>query len=432
MGYDENSVVFVASPSEISQGVFTVTVRMEPQSSQNIGGIWISLFYDKDAFVCQSQTKGGGFGAADLTYDGNNGMLHFVWEGSKTTALEEVLFTAIFSIRSGADDGPYDFSVICRELYDTAPEMNDIEFYEEPGSVWVGERLTLSDSAIELFTGESTYIGSNKAVSVWQSQNPGIATVSQDGMVTGESEGSTVITAYGGLGEIAYLNVTVKKKSLSAIGVKTQPTKLTYQQGEAFDPNGMPLELSYDDGSVETVSTGFTTSYNFSAAGTQTVTVSYGGKTCTLSVTVVSTIPSSITSGAYAVSGGFISKIPAGTTVSQLIANLNEKEYIQVFDNGAAIPGASVVGTGMVVQLMDGAAVKQSVTVIVTGDTNGDGAISITDMLAVKSHLLNKSQLSGAAEKAADTNGDKTISITDFLQIKAHILGKETIRPGAV
>ena len=35
----------------------------------------------------------------------------------------------------------------------------------------------------------------------------------------------------------------------------------------------------------------------------------------------------------------------------------------------------------------------------------------------------------GAAALAADTNDDKALSITDFLQIKAHILGKNTVKP---
>ena len=81
----------------------------------------------------------------------------------------------------------------------------------------------------------------------------------------------------------------------------------------------------------------------------------------------------------------------------------------------------------MVVKIMDGNIVKASYTAIVTGDTNGDGAISVTDMIAIKAHLLKKSTLSGAYATAADTSGDSGISITDFIQIKAKILGKGNI-----
>ena len=55
--------------------------------------------------------------------------------------------------------------------------------------------------------------------------------------------------------------------------------------------------------------------------------------------------------------------------------------------------------------------------------------VTVSDMLAVKAHVLNKNQLTGAAAEAADTNGDGFISITDFIQIKAHILGISSVTP---
>jgi hypothetical protein len=81
----------------------------------------------------------------------------------------------------------------------------------------------------------------------------------------------------------------------------------------------------------------------------------------------------------------------------------------------------------MLVKIMDGDTVKATYTIIVTGDTNGDGNITITDMIAIKAHVLKKSTLSGVYAIAADTNGDNGISVTDFIQVKAKILGKGTI-----
>jgi beta-galactosidase len=69
----------------------------------------------------------------------------------------------------------------------------------------------------------------------------------------------------------------------------------------------------------------------------------------------------------------------------------------------------------------------QKLNVIVSGDVNGDGKITITDMLLVKSHLLNKSKLTDAYLRAADINGDYKQTITDFIQIKAFLLGKGMI-----
>jgi len=78
--------------------------------------------------------------------------------------------------------------------------------------------------------------------------------------------------------------------------------------------------------------------------------------------------------------------------------------------------------------MVNGKVVKEW-TVVVTGDLNGDGQITVSDMLTVKGHILNKNRLSGAAALAADTNGDGFISITDFIQIKAHVLNIGYIMP---
>ena len=139
------------------------------------------------------------------------------------------------------------------------------------------------------------------------------------------------------------------------------------------------------------------------------------------------TTPTAVTSKKYTVGSNTVSKITAGTTVSTLLSGINEGAYCAVYKGNTKLSAKDVVGTGMLVKIMDGNTVKATYTIIVTGDTNGDGAISVTDMIAVKAHILKKSTLSGAAAIAADTNGDNGISITDFIRIKASILKKGTI-----
>lgn len=133
-----------------------------------------------------------------------------------------------------------------------------------------------------------------------------------------------------------------------------------------------------------------------------------------------------ITSSRYTVANGKLSKIPEGTTAYRLLSGLNESGT-RLFSGQKELAANDKVGTGMTAKLMLGDTVLQTVTLVVTGDVNGDGDISVTDMLAVKSHLLKKSTLSGVKATAADVSGDKSVSITDFIQIKAKILGKGTI-----
>ena len=143
----------------------------------------------------------------------------------------------------------------------------------------------------------------------------------------------------------------------------------------------------------------------------------------------VQTGPSQITSDKFAISVNTVSKIADGTTVAQLLQGLGEAEYIKVYKDNQEISGDKKIGTGMEIRLIVGGQTVQSLTAIVTGDTNGDGVITVTDMLAVKSHVLNKSKLSGVSFTAGDTNGDGNITITDFIQVKAQILGKSDVTP---
>ncbi len=71
----------------------------------------------------------------------------------------------------------------------------------------------------------------------------------------------------------------------------------------------------------------------------------------------------------------------------------------------------------------------QSLTVIVSGDLNGDAAVTITDMLMAKSAILGDT-LTDTAAVAGDVNYDGSITITDFLQLKSNLLGLSTIQAG--
>ena len=106
---------------------------------------------------------------------------------------------------------------------------------------------------------------------------------------------------------------------------------------------------------------------------------------------------------------------------------LFEKEYVSVYNGETLVSGTSLIGTGMLAHLMDGDRIVKTYTILVTGDTNGDGKINITDMIAVKACVLKKSQLTGANAKACDVNGDGKVNITDFIKIKAVTLKKDTI-----
>lgn len=74
---------------------------------------------------------------------------------------------------------------------------------------------------------------------------------------------------------------------LSGISIKSAPSKTTYYVGESLSTSGLTLTAQYNDGSSKEITSGYDINYDFSTAGTKTVTVKYEGKTATFRVSVI-------------------------------------------------------------------------------------------------------------------------------------------------
>lgn len=134
-----------------------------------------------------------------------------------------------------------------------------------------------------------------------------------------------------------------------------------------------------------------------------------------------------IASDSYTIRDDMLRAIAAGTTVVALQENLSPSEYITIHKGSSS--ATELVGTGMTVEYAVGDEILQTLTVVVTGDTSGDGKISVTDMVQLQSHLLGKNTLSGASLEAADVSGDGKVTITDMVQITAVLLGRSSVQP---
>ena len=60
---------------------------------------------------------------------------------------------------------------------------------------------------------------------------------------------------------------------------------------------------------------------------------------------------------------------------------------------------------------------------IVKGDSTCDGRITMEDLLAIQTHLLGISTLTGDAFTGADTNSDNVLTGRDLAQVQMHLLG---------
>lgn len=117
----------------------------------------------------------------------------------------------------------------------------------------------------------------------------------------------------------------------------------------------------------------------------------------------------------------YLTGMTAGTTVDALRAQLqNEETQIRVLRDGVELSDDELVGTGCVVQCVsvnDPQTVYESVTVLLMGDVDGDGAITQADYSAVAKAMFNPSAIAeGVYRLAADLNGDTVLDGFDLAQ----------------
>lgn len=72
--------------------------------------------------------------------------------------------------------------------------------------------------------------------------------------------------------------------------------------------------------------------------------------------------------------------------------------------------------------------VRQGSKPVAKGDINGDGTISLPDLVAIKRHILGFEILTDDKFKAADIDDSGSISLADYVKVKRHILGFELIK----
>lgn len=112
---------------------------------------------------------------------------------------------------------------------------------------------------------------------------------------------------------------------------------------------------------------------------------------------------------------GYWTGLTPGSTVEKLGSG------VTVYDGDTAMTSGTL-RTGMTAVVRE-----KQYTLVVTGDVNGDGRISITDVVALQAHVVGKQTLTGAYAEAADLNNDGRISITDVVKAARVIVGKDTI-----
>ena len=103
----------------------------------------------------------------------------------------------------------------------------------------------------------------------------------------------TVTVTYSG--KTTSFTVDVLDVAISDLEISVPATKTNYKIGDTLDTTDLALLATYNNGSTTTVTSGYSTNYDFSSPGTKTVTITYEGLTATYDVTVESASTATLT-----------------------------------------------------------------------------------------------------------------------------------------
>lgn len=137
-----------------------------------------------------------------------------------------------------------------------------------------------------------------------------------------------------------------------------------------------------------------------------------------------------ITAKTYDVDENMIKGVAPSTKIEDFKADLVTSKTVTVYqeDGTTSVPAGSTIATGMIVKLDDG----QSFTIVVKGDLNGDGQVSLSDVALMRMHMIKLSSVEGAYLEAADINGNKDkADISDFSIILDVLFGLRTLGSGS-
>ena len=161
----------------------------------------------------------------------------------------------------------------------------------------------------------------------------------------------------------------------------------------------------------------------YTANTTEEVTVKdLAGNESKGTITITNIVPGVETTlevNIYSVENNTIKNIQPNTSYIEFIKNITSNKDIVVKERNIILTGTSKIKTGQVLTVGE-----KTYTLIVTGDTNGDGQADIKDILQINKHRLNKAQLTSAYFTAGDVNKDGKVDIKDILQLNKYRLSK--------
>ncbi|MBQ8013271.1 MAG: Ig-like domain-containing protein [Treponema sp.] len=279
----------------------------------------------KNSAVTSASYTGIVWAAATATATEESGVYTYsayIPAGSYSISVDGSSLGTVSSVETVSVDASKAITGITAELKTGAPT-----FYSDDNDEAL-KNLILENILITVNYSDSS---SDEPIPAKEAGKDAVASITIDSTKIGEAQNATVTYS----GQTTTVSVTLAEVLPESIAVKTAPAKTTYTVGDELDLTGLVIDLTYNNGDKEEIhydsnnDDDFETSgFNSAAAvSSQTVTVTYEGKSATFNVVIKSAVIS-----VYELSGESatisLGKTQVGTIKDK--ANNETNQYLSV------------------------------------------------------------------------------------------------------
>lgn len=263
---------------------------------------------------------------------------------------------------------------------------------------------TYSDSTSDTYT----YSGHTSEFSFTPSTSTALTT----------SNTSVTIT-YGG--KTTTQSISVSAVTLTSIAVSTAPTKTTYVVDETFDPTGLVITRNYSNSTSDTYTyAGHTSEFTFNPSTSTfltvehtSVTITYGGKSCSQAITVSTSGGSGGSSEEY--SGTYnVSNQGTGTGKTWSLTNYsNQTSYLLCPDSSNDTSVALIEG------IFTDKTISSDVVITINSATYGSGTVPSESTFAIYNSSACTSQVTATQTGTLPSSSTYTDVIYTVAQANA-------------
>ena len=131
----------------------------------------------------------------------------------------------------------------------------------------------------------------------------------------------------------------------------------------------------------------------------------------------------SITSSNFTVDNGYLRGVYAGSTPAHINAGVDQNGSVNLYRGTTKLGDSEKLQTGDTVKLMNGNSVAQTLSLVITGDVNGDGKLNAADLLYTQMSVLGVRELTDSNLKAAEMSNDGELTAADMAILQQYALG---------